>query len=240
MLQTISPKKYDRKLEYSYTAGVYITQELLKYKPELIQRVFVATNTAQQQGIEVIEKDCKIKGVHIERADNLLLKLSGSEDCSAVGVFSKFENPIIKDTNHVILINPSDMGNLGTIIRSMAAFELYDLAIIKPAADIFDPKVIRASAGTFFQLRFSFFESVQDYCNHFANKLYLFSSQARLSLINTTFTKPYGLVFGNEVRGIPREDMKLGDAVKIAHSSKVESLNLGVSAGIVFNHLYNK
>ena len=49
------------------------------------------------------------------------------------------------------------MGNLGTIMRTMVGFGMEDLAIIRPGVDAYDPKVIRASMGSIFHLRFAYF-----------------------------------------------------------------------------------
>ena len=43
----------------------------------------------------------------------------------------------------MVLVNPSDMGNMGTIIRTMLGFNYVNLAIIRPGVDVFDPRVIR-------------------------------------------------------------------------------------------------
>jgi TrmH family RNA methyltransferase len=41
--------------------------------------------------------------------------------------------------------------NLGTIMRTIAGLGYKDLAVIGPAADIFDPKTVRASDGSIVQ-----------------------------------------------------------------------------------------
>lgn len=46
---------------------------------------------------------------------------------------------------HVVLHNPSDVGNVGTILRSALGFGFRDVAIIRPGVDPFDPRVLRAS-----------------------------------------------------------------------------------------------
>lgn len=62
-------------------------------------------------------------------------------------------NETILDGNHVVLVNPSNAGNLGTIIRSCIGFGVEDIAIILPAVDLFDPKTIRASMGAKAKIR---------------------------------------------------------------------------------------
>ena len=72
-----------------------------------------------------------------------------------MGVFKKHESVLAMDRPHVVLVNPSDMGNLGTIIRTAVGFGLPDLAIIRPGAAICHPKTVRASMASLFRLNFS-------------------------------------------------------------------------------------
>jgi hypothetical protein len=45
----------------------------------------------------------------------------------------------------------------------MAGFGFHDLVLVRPAADAFDPKVIRASMGALFRVSFEYFDSFDDY-----------------------------------------------------------------------------
>jgi TrmH family RNA methyltransferase len=76
------------------------------------------------------------------------------DNVMVIAEFEKFETPLDPKKNHVVLVHPSNMGNLGTIMRSCAAFQMGGLAIIRPAADAFDPKTIRSSMGAIFSLPF--------------------------------------------------------------------------------------
>ena len=58
-------------------------------------------------------------------------------------------------SNHIVLVNPSDMGNLGTIIRTAVGFGFTDIGIISPAVDAYNPKVIRGSMGSFSKLTYN-------------------------------------------------------------------------------------
>ncbi len=96
--------------------------------------------------------------------------------------FKNLNQNYLKIKNHIVLVNPSNSGNLGTIIRSMVGFGIYDLAIIKPAVDIFDLKTIRASMGAIFNIRFSYFDSFSDYSKEYKNNYYPFMLQAKEKL----------------------------------------------------------
>jgi len=57
-----------------------------------------------------------------------------------------------KEENHIVLVEPRNMGNVGTIIRTMLGFGYRNLVMIGPAVDIFDPMVIRSTMGALFKL----------------------------------------------------------------------------------------
>lgn len=73
----------------------------------------------------------------------------------------------LQEGNHVVLVNPGDMGNMGTIMRTMLGFNYYNLAIIRPGVDVFDPRVLRASMGAMFHLNIEYFDSFEDYLKRF-------------------------------------------------------------------------
>ena len=146
-------KAYHKNFEYTYTLGVFETIELLKNKPELVLRVYIKSNSYKNKGIEIIENLCKRNKIDLIESDNTINKLSRKDNCFAIAIIKKYDTEL-KNTNHVVLVNPGDMGNMGTIIRTMLGFGYNDLAIIRPGVDVFDPKVVRASMGAIFNINF--------------------------------------------------------------------------------------
>jgi tRNA G18 (ribose-2'-O)-methylase SpoU len=60
------------------------------------------------------------------------------------------ELPVGEDSCMVVLDRPGNPGNLGSIIRSCDAFGASGVVIAGHAVDLFEPLVVRASAGAFF------------------------------------------------------------------------------------------
>ena len=44
--------------------------------------------------------------------------------------------------------------------------------------------------------------------------------------------QPFALIFGNEGSGLPAEFAQMGQAVRIPHNDKIDSLNLSIAVGI--------
>ena len=99
----------------------------------------------------------------IEQNDKQIERLGAKGNTFVVGVFEKYKAKVGKNQNAVVLDRPSDMGNLGTIMREMLGFGYKNLIVTKPCADFFNPKVVRASMGAIFGLDIETFESFDDF-----------------------------------------------------------------------------
>ena len=227
--------KYEKKGDVSYTLGTTLTFELLLRKPEVAKRIYISEKQKRDETYDKLVALAKKNHVAIIENNQKIFSLSEKENTFVIGEFQKFHTENVPSGNHVILVSPSNMGNLGTIFRSCAAFDIDFLGIIRPAADAFDPKCIRSTMGAIFSLPFAYFDSFEDYQKVMGERyLYPFMLQTDHFLKETKKEKPYSLIFGNEATGLPDSFLKVGTPIKIVHSSKVESLNLdnAVSIGI--------
>jgi RNA methyltransferase, TrmH family len=226
-------KRYHKDFTYSYANGVYSTIELLNSHPEHTLKVLISSSGERNEGVIKIRKLCKEHGISVETNDKTIERISLNEKHLAVGVFNKYQSLIEPEKNHMVLVNPSDMGNIGAIARTMDGFGVMNLAIIRPAVDSFDPKAIRASMGSIFHLNIEYFDSLRDYQKSFKNNLYLFMTGEKDNIRETRFERPYALVFGNESTGLPDDIQAEGKIVSIPQTKNIDSLNLAVAAGIV-------
>lgn len=226
-------KKYSKKSEYSYTLGAFPTIELLKNKPEQVLRVMFHSDMNSDRQAEIIQTLCREHKIRCEVQDRMVEKLRDKENCYVIGVFEKFSGRLTQDGNHLVLVNPSDMGNMGTIIRTSIGFYVRDLAIIEPAVDIFHPKVVRASMGAIFRMNFQHFNSFSEYQREYGDghAVYPFMLTGAVPLQSCT-PQPdqrFALVFGNEATGLPEEFAGYGQSILIENSEEVDSLNLSIA-----------
>lgn len=228
-------KPYKKCFEYGYSFGVFPTLELLENKEQEVIKVILMNKGLENEGVIKMLELCNQRGVPVEINDKAINRISKKENNYTVGVFRKYEERIVPG-NHLVLVNPSDMGNLGTVVRTGLGFNIGDIAIIKPGVDIFDPKVIRASMGAIFKTRIEYFESFEDYAKRFPeNKGYPFMLNGKhiLQEIEPYKQKPYSLIFGNEGSGLDEDYYKhIGESVKIRQSEAIDSLNLSIAVGI--------
>jgi len=236
--------KYKREALYSYTLGMAPTIEMIKHRRNLINRIFIHPRYVIKDNLYDIYDICDKTSLPYTVAEKIFNRLSAKENVYVIGVFNKFVANIKKEKPHVVLVNPSNTGNLGTIVRTGLGFGLRDYAIIRPGVDIYDPKTIRSSMGAFFHVRFSYYDSFDQYRESFIeHKIYPFMLDGKINLKaikESPEPTPFSLVFGNEGSGLPGIFHDYGDSIYIPHNIEIDSLNLSVAFGIVANVFYEK
>jgi TrmH family RNA methyltransferase len=225
-------KRYRKHFEHSYANGVFTTLELLDARPEHVLGVVLSSKSERNIGVAKINNLCTRNRVPVETNDKTIERLSPRGSHLAIGVFRKYRSWLDPHHNHVVLVNPGDMGNVGTIARTMLGFGITDLALIRPAVDIFDPRTVRASMGAIFRLSVEYFDCFEDYSHRFAHNLYPLMTNGRVNIACVHFESPFALVFGNESGGLPDEFLSAGTSVAIPHDKRIDSLNLSVAVAI--------
>lgn len=226
-------KRYRKEDAVSYSLGITLTFELLKFKAEYVNRIFIHSGMKQGETLDKLLLLCKENQIEVVYADKIFNVLSQKENCYVIGEFRKFQGILDKERSHIVLVNPSNAGNMGTIMRSALGFGMNQMAIIRPAVDAFDPKVVRASMGAIFSTDFVYFESFEEYQKQFGEReLYPFMLDAKRSLHQVKPQGKFSLIFGNEATGLPAEFASIGTSVIIPHSDRIDSLNLPIAASI--------
>lgn len=137
----------------------------------------------------------------------------------------------------VVLDGLHDFGNIGTIIRTAAAFGIHDFVSTDENLDFSYKKTIDSSRGTVFSSQLHRFKSGTEAINHLKAAGYQIAVTTPHASTMQSFAKveqkPIALVLGNETTGVSDEVMGQADIkIQIPMSGPVESLNVGVAAGI--------
>lgn len=125
-----------------------------------------------------------------------------------------------------------DPGNLGTILRTLAWFGGFNCVLSENCVDPFNPKVVRASMGAIFHVPIEVGVSLSTLQGRFESFACL--DIGGIPLSSSTFSNHACFIFGNEARGVPREQLK---SLPVEHYSiqgaeVVESLNLATAVNI--------
>jgi TrmH family RNA methyltransferase len=137
----------------------------------------------------------------------------------------------------VVLDRLQDPGNLGTLIRTADAVGASAAILIEPCVDPFDPKTVRATMGSLF--------NVPVVCSLDAQGTFSYLREKRLSLVGTDPQrgKAWGegileggvaLVLGNETRGLSDDVRPFVEAwAHVPIVGRAESLNVAVAGSVL-------
>lgn len=226
-------KKYQKKYDYSYSFGTYPTIDLINHQRKNLIKVLVKSKHDESEGVNEVLDLCERLNIPVEIADRAIDKIATKENTYVLGIFHKYDSELDPQANHLVLVEPRNMGNMGTIIRTMLGFDVTNLAIIRPATDIFDPMVVRSTMGAIFQINFEYFESIQEYMAKYSRRnIYTFMLDGAKDIREVKFEEPFSMIQGNESKGLPKEFGELGQSIYIPNSDRVDSLNLSVATAI--------
>ena len=225
-------KRYQKKYDFSYALGTYPVIDLLNYRANEIITIFIKSTADSSEGVKEVKRLCKEKGISLNVSDRSIEKIAVKENTYVMGVFRKYDTEL-EEGNHLVLIEPRNMGNIGTIIRTMLGFSFKNLVLIGSSADIFDPMVVRSTMGALFRINFKHYNTIQQYMFGYPKyNLYPFMLEGAKDIREVEFKEPFSIVQGNESRGLDSSFKDIGQSVYIPHSEDIDSLNLAIATSI--------
>ncbi|HIF37824.1 MAG TPA: RNA methyltransferase [Gemmatimonadetes bacterium] len=152
---------------------------------------------------------------------------------------SSFE---VETTSTMLIVDGvQDPGNLGTLIRAAKAFDISAVISLEGTVDFWNPKVVRASAGTIFH-SYVFSESWSDTIvwlrEH--SMAVLAADVEGIDIAKFHAQTPWALLVGNENKGIRPGALEVSTRISIPMSQDVESLNAGMAGSTLLYLLANK
>jgi TrmH family RNA methyltransferase len=145
-------------------------------------------------------------------------------------VFPIPERSQLRHVDTVVLVGISDPGNVGTIVRSAAAFG-WDVGITGDTADPWGPKAIRSSASAVFATHIITVESPLE--NAAEMDLISVATVAQGGVAMLDVADPAALLIGAEAAGLPQSLTNGADLrLTIEMPGGAESLNAAVAASI--------
>jgi TrmH family RNA methyltransferase len=166
--------------------------------------------------------------------DTLFDEISGLESPAKVGFVLDLPafGAIDRDAPTVILDRVQDAGNVGSILRSAAAFGFKQVLALQETAALWSPKVLRAGMGAHFGLQL--LEGVQEAdLEALQVPLVVTSSQQGTLIQALALPFPCAWVMGYEGQGVRQRLMERARVhVRIGQPGGEESLNVAAAAAI--------
>jgi RNA methyltransferase, TrmH family len=159
-----------------------------------------------------------------------------------VAVYKKTKKGLDLEKDVIYLNGVSDPGNLGTILRSALAFGLENIVLDEKCVDLYNPKTIQAAKDAIFKLNIVFdkegniLEKIK--ANNF--NIYVTNVDKGDNLCGAFKVKEKKcIILGSESQGVDVALEKVATKlINIKTTSSIESLNVAISAGIIFYELF--
>ncbi|MEI8056030.1 MAG: RNA methyltransferase [Actinomycetes bacterium] len=207
---------------------LYVTPDAAKRHPEIVE-------AARAAGAEVVRASGEVVGslsgtVTPQGMVGVCVRIAASwDDLVATG-----------PTLVTVMAHARDPGNVGTVIRCSDAAGVGGVVVTEASVDPFNPKAVRASAGSLFHLPVVVGPSIDQLVPALraAGLLVLAADGAGSRDLDElvddgTLARPTAWIFGNEAWGLPESTRALADeVVRVPIHGRAESLNLATAAAV--------
>jgi len=212
-------------LEGDHVCGEFLRQTGLHFEQFFYTEKFVSTQafskfSAEKNGIMVSEK--------------VLKAISDSKTPSGMAAVAKIPKQLAQENYSFCfaLDRVQDPGNVGTIIRTAAAFGVSAIFLSSGCADVWSPKVLRSAQGGHFYLNLFPNFDLRKLPKVFRGKIFTTDTKG-VSVFQTDLSGPVCFLLGNEGGGISSAIKKMATkTLSIPLQNNFESLNVGIAAGI--------
>lgn len=136
----------------------------------------------------------------------------------------------------LVLAGLQDPGNLGTTLRSAEAFGASGIVSLPGTVSVWNPKAVRASAGSVFRVPLIAAAEVEcfEQLEKAGVKVFAATPRGAASADRAQFAHSSALIIGNEGNGVPQNLIaKANGTITIPCSGPVESLNAAVAASVL-------
>lgn len=248
--ENLKRKKFRDSEDLFLIEGIHLIEECLKskYYSQSLKKLVVRNGFANDNFLKKIQTvPGNIEIAYLE--NNKFKRLS--ETVNTQGIIGVVQKTSLKRKSKrknliVALDSINDPGNLGTIIRTCYWFDVDEILISKQSAELFNSKVIRATQGAMFNMIINENQDLSKELNKLNTEgyqIYLADSNGKKLLSDLKFENINHVVFvfGNEAHGISKDlnKSKSFNSVRIKRNTDCESLNVGVSVGIILNSVRN-
>ena len=232
ILTSLDKKKFRQKYNLFLVEGNKIIKELRKSSFKVKEIFSVNPSELDFSGVMVHQIT--------ERELQKISLLQHPKD--SVAICELQENKSIEAPIQLVLDNIQDPGNLGTIIRLADWFGIEQIICSPDSVDVYNPKVIQATMGSFTRVNVVYQEIEQ--ILEEADRPVFGTDMVGKNLYSIDFPERFYLILGNEGNGIRPIIKKLvSDNITIPRFGKLqstESLNVSMAAGIILGQIFSQ
>ncbi len=176
--------------------------------------------------------------------EEIIKSISDTENPQGIICICEFINKNININNLclyskiIFLDSIQNPSNLGSIFRSLDAFDINLVVLNNSSCDMYNPKVLRSSMGSVFRLNIILINNNLNFIKLLKlNNFKIFASVPDVNSKNINILNSFdklAVILGNEGSGVDKNIINLcDDLVSIPMKNNCESLNVSVATGII-------
>lgn len=245
-IRSLKKKKIREEKGKFLIEGINSINEALKTGVEIPYFVYSLDIFRVKGGKEIIE-ELEKRGERLllvsEAIFNKLAETKTPQGILAVPSRLKWDEKSILESEYsfiFILVGIQDPGNMGTVVRISDALAMDAIIVSEDCVDHYNPKTVRSTMGAIFRMPIYKTENIRDYLKKLKQHEYniICTTLGDRSQVHDSVDykkmKKIAIVMGNEANGLPDDICEGADVqVKIPILGQIDSLNVGVSAGIM-------
>lgn len=232
----------DRDRTLAVLEGPKLVEEAIASRVELLEVAASPRLSRTSRGSRLLHE--LAHGGHKVRLmdDELLARLSEVEHSQGVLALARrpvFDDALLLAGTPLIIVGVGiqNPGNLGALLRTAEAAGATGALLIRGCADPYSWKSLRGSMGSAFRLPHRAgltLDEATSWLRTHGLRLLAASADAPIPYDEADFRRPTALLLGNESTGLDDAVVHRADAVvRIPIKPPVESLNVGVAAGVL-------
>ncbi len=148
---------------------------------------------------------------------------------------------VLPDKHYVVLDGVQDPGNVGTILRSLDAFDADGMILLNGCADLYNPKTVRATMGALFRRKVWNCTAAELKATLDKSNMPLYGAALRDDTVDAReadYTCA-AVAIGSEGRGLSEEVLAMCHrTIRIPMSERCESLNAAIAASVLLWEMY--
>ena len=246
LIQRLNTRKRREEQGAFLVEGARLVEELLA-SAVAVELVLTAPSLeASPRGRRLLEMIEAGAWIHVMESDARFRSLAATESPQGVlavarmapASLSAFDPP--KEAAVLVLDRVSDPGNMGTLLRTAHALGVVWVVALPGSADPWNPKTVRATAGSIFWLPVSLepWEEVVIWLRRYNFAIFGADPAGEVAARSRNVPSRLALVVGSEASGLATEVAADCDSrVAIELRGGVESLNVAVAGALLLDRL---
>lgn len=234
--QLASSAKYRRKTKQTLLEGVHLCESYLENfgMPEILVYTDLAAEDLEVQ--RIIEK-CRENSVEVILLGEANFRAVSSVE-NGIGLAFVIDTPEPEPPKYltksaVLLEDIQDPGNLGAILRTVAAAGVEQVFTSSASTAVWSPKALRAGMGAHFATEIYENTDLEKLIDDSKIQILATSLDAKKSIYQQDLKGELAWIFGNEGSGVSEKLLSRNiQKVIIPQSQKVESLNVAASVAV--------